>query len=381
MNDLLEKLAQGGLSEEEEQELKDKIEELQEKMEELEGQAREQSESLDDQLEERGYDIRSAMGEAMTEALGKAQGMANLGMVWGSEPGEFKKMDPQQRLELSKKIDNPRFRQLAELIGPMIHMAIGAQRDKVHYVPEEIYDIELGNDLTRITTSEWINMGHPILRYDFMRRFMEHGLTQRVMRGTEKQAKGGIIACTDGSGSMSGMKEIWAMAVTLALLRIARNQKRPFTGIQFGSAGIYKRWVFDTTAKTLKVTIDESGVEGTRTLEGVEAVLDYASTFLCGGTDFMTPFNLAIEQLTTEHTEKGAVDGDIVFITDGECSVTTEWEEKYFETQEALGFKTFGIAIGCSPTSQPLAKLCDNQVTGVTDLVASNAPKSIFGMV
>lgn len=380
LNQMLEQLASDDMTEEEREELQQQIDDLMEQLEALKQQAMEGSQELDDKLDDQGYEIRAAMAKGMEEAADTAEGTANLGLIWGSEPGEMKKMDPQKRLELSKRIDNPRFRQLAALIGPMVHFALGAQRDKVHYVPEEVYDIELGNDLQRLIPSEWITMGHPILKIDFLRRFTEHGLTQYVLRGREREAKGGIIACSDSSGSMHGSKEIWAMATSLALLRIAKQQKRPFTGLLFGSPGEYIKWVFDTSGKSFTATRTSGRGEDPITLEGIDAILDYAGFFMASGTDFETPFNVAIEQLQNEHDTQGAVDGDIVFITDGECRVSDEWKKQYFETQGELGFKTYGIAIGCSTTSEPLASLCNNKVIGVTELDAGDA-KSIFGMV
>ena len=45
-----------------------------------------------------------------------------------------------------------------------------------------------------------------------------------------------MVICVDGSGSMSGSKELWAKAVALTLMDIARREKRACLALVF-SAG------------------------------------------------------------------------------------------------------------------------------------------------
>ena len=90
----------------------------------------------------------------------------------------------------------------------------------------------------------------------------------------------------DNSGSMSGEPEVWAKAVGLATAAIAREQKRSFYGIHFGSA--YEMETFDFRDWD-KVTVDQ--------------IIDYAEFFFGGGTDFMAPLSHALKLLQDEERE------------------------------------------------------------------------------
>jgi hypothetical protein len=76
-----------------------------------------------------------------------------------------------------------------------------------------------------------------VLRKDFTRRFLDGQLLLYSLRGIEEKGRGPVIVCLDGSSSMMGDKEIWAKALTLTLLEIARRQRRLFRSICFSSAG------------------------------------------------------------------------------------------------------------------------------------------------
>jgi uncharacterized protein with von Willebrand factor type A (vWA) domain len=72
----------------------------------------------------------------------------------------------------------------------------------------------------------------------FYLRFAERGLRQYNLIGHEPEGQGPIIIAIDESGSMTtdygGMtSEVWSKAVMLALLSIARLQKRDLAVIYF----------------------------------------------------------------------------------------------------------------------------------------------------
>lgn len=321
--------------------------------------------------------IHKYLHQALSVASRQAELSEALGLAWGLEAGGLKRLDPTQRLDLAKKLKSEKFRKLAELVGPMMRLAFGEQKRKTNDAPEEMYEVVLGNDIDHLLPQELAYLGRPELRSDWMLRFSERRLLQYQYKGEEKVAKGGIIYCEDGSSSMSGGPEVWSKAVGLALLHIAKAQKRPFTGIHFGGKGEFKNFVFDTSQKDLKSkTLYKDKVED---LEGFPAVIDFAECFFCGGTDFMTPFDQALLQLQKEHDKYGAVKGDIVFCTDGRCQVDPVWEKKFKEEQERLQFRVYGIVIGGHKNSEPLNRLCDGRVVEVRDLVNGTEIKEMFG--
>ena len=93
-----------------------------------------------------------------------------------------------------------------------------------------------GRKLSRLLPHELVSLQHPLLRRDFIRRFVDNELLQYDLRGVEAQGKGPLIVCLDGSSSMLGDKEVWAKALTLTLLEIARRERRRFRAICFSSA-------------------------------------------------------------------------------------------------------------------------------------------------
>jgi uncharacterized protein with von Willebrand factor type A (vWA) domain len=81
-------------------------------------------------------------------------------------------------------------------------------------------------------------LADPDLEDLFYLRFAERGLMQYDLIGHEPEGQGPIIIAIDESGSMTtdygGMTgEVWSKAVMLALLSIARLQKRDLAVIHF----------------------------------------------------------------------------------------------------------------------------------------------------
>ena len=319
------------------------------------------AEALQDALNKQGPAIAakvlSALNKGMNE-LGETEASAQ---SWGLDRGTLQRMDPKERIELAKRLNNPRLKRIAELIGPMSRLAFAEQMRKTTHAYDEIYDLTLGNDLDRVIPSELMTLRQPILKWDFYRKFSEGQLMQYELRGEERVAKGGLIVCEDGSGSMSGDREMWSKAVSLCLLHIARAQQRSFYGIHFG--GPHEIFVKDFRNPK------EIDFEGT---------MEWAEVFFGGGTDFMTPLTAALAALQEEFKEKGAVNGDIVFITDGACGVPSEWLEEFKKEQKRIGFRVFGIVIGGSSRDEPLFSIADGRVLTIKDLTSGEDLRDVF---
>lgn len=332
---------------------------IQEAMEKLAQQMRENAEGIDQQLDSSA--ISDAIGGMMKEAVDNAEGFETATRMWGLEPGQLQRLSADERIQLAKRFDNPKFRKIAELFGPMQRLAFAEQRRKTLYAREEIYDVELGDNLAVTLPTELLLLEDEYLELDFYRKLIERGLLQYKLNGTESVAKGGVIFCEDGSGSMSGDREMWAKAVGLTLLNIAKAQNRPFHGIHFGSPG----------------QIAEFNFHDSRNVP-LEKVIDFAEIFFAGGTDFVTPLSRALDLLREEHKNYGAVKADIVFVTDGQCGVPDPWLKEFKEEQSKLGFKVWGIVIGGSAQSEPLNTICDGNVFSIQNLLSGENITEIF---
>lgn len=335
------------------------------------------TQQLNEELDTKGPLIKEAMRNALGKATEEAENMDSMAQSWGQEQGGIKRLPAQKRIELAKRMKNDKFKKMAELIGPMTRLAMAEQHRKIIASRDEIYDLEFGNDLAYVLPIEYLALDDDVLELEFYRKYYDRALTQFKLQGVEKVAKGGIIFCEDGSGSMYGNREIWAKAVGLALLHVARAQKRDFYGIHFGGPMEIKTFDFDTITGTC-VTEYNGKVEK---LDKIDGVLNFAETFFGGGTDFMTPLAKAIDKLDVQFRANGAVKGDIVFATDGQCGVPQSFLDKLAEEKERMGFRVFGIAIGGEVDSEPLNTICDGRVFRIKDLITGNDIRDIFGAV
>jgi uncharacterized protein with von Willebrand factor type A (vWA) domain len=331
---------------------------------------------LDSTIEKEMQTAKAIIAQGIKEALNNAGDISGFD-GWGLGQGGLKKLPLGQRLEMAKKLASPKFRKMAEIIGKLQRAAIAAQHAKVINTEDEIHDVELGNDISRMLPLEMLYLNDPTMRAVWFNKFIEENLLQYALRGEEKVAKGGIILLEDGSGSMSGDREIWAKGIGLALLKIAMMQKRKFYAVHFGGSAEFKWFDYETDSTNLKLTTGDNNGNTTEST-GMEAVFSYAETFFGGGTDFVTPLSIALAKLNAEFVSKGSVEADIVFLTDGACGVAPEFLETFKAEQERLGFRVFGISIGGHVDSEPMATICDKNVITTTNITDATDVKDLF---
>ncbi len=380
--------------------LQNQKDDLQDQIDDLQDQIDQATQDLQQQLNGQQQMIRQHLKDAMNQAADQAESMDNMSLAWGLEPGALTRMPAAKRIELAKRVNTEKFKKLAELIGPMQRLAMSEQQRKTNFSKDEVYDIEFGNDLSHILPAELLGLAwdeeeenvDPELaellelnELNFFHRFMDEKLLQFKLQGIEKVAKGGIIACEDGSGSMGGNREVWAKAVCLALLHIARIQKRDFYGIHFGSSHEIATYDFNTRNGSVERII--KGGEPTH-MDQIDGVIDFAELFWNGGTDFVTPLSHAVDKLQRQYDAEiaegraGAIKGDIVFITDGQCGVSQEWLDNFKEKQKELDFKVYGILIDpYGGGGEPLNTICDGRVWTISELMNGNDIADIFRKV
>ncbi|MFF1696270.1 VWA domain-containing protein [Streptomyces sp. NPDC058257] len=316
--------------------------------------------------------IRAGAGNAAAKAADAVREEAALMRAWGVGPGELERMPFDERARLAERLRTGRLAQWAELIGRFRQMADGERARKVENATGELVGVTLGNDLSRVIPSELANLGLPELRAVFAARYAAGELMLYDFQGEQTTGKGAIIACVDTSHSMyvagpGGItREAWAKACALALLDQARHAKRDFVGILFSAAD--KLQVFRFPA-------DKSADIG--------QVLDFAETFLGGGTSYQRPLTAAAELLEEEFDDAARTRGDIVMLTDDECDVTEEWTRGWNDAKHLLGFRVFGVAIGApraADAGSVLEALCDN-LRSIEDLTDVHAAADLFRVI
>lgn len=243
----------------------------------------------------------------------------------GNESGIRETASPSMKKQLAEKlVNNENLRKIAELAGRFKRIAINKQRSKTKYGTDEIADVTIGDDLARLIPAEIMKITHPILKKDFFKKYLERNLIQYQLRGREKEGRGPIIVCIDESGTMRGQRDIWAKAVAMALLHVAQRQNRKFFMIHFDS----------------NVTRTDEFYGKTDPLEIIDAI----SHFTSGGTEFEEPLNMAF-QMIHRGKETGYKKADIVFITDGEATVSDKFLEVFNMGKKLVNFQVIGVVI------------------------------------
>ena len=279
--------------------------------------------------------------------------------AWGLAVGGGHQSSPGRQIELGKRLaGNDKLKKLAKMVGRMKHHALALRRKSFERTNDEVFEVGVGAELSRLLPSELAGLRHPLLRKDFIRRFVDNELLQYDLRGVEEQGKGPLIVCLDGSSSMLGDKEIWAKALTLTLLEIARRERRLFRAICFSSADA-PLYSVDLNARV-------------RHEAAMDKVMELAEYFPGGGTDFEKPLDAALACIQESRFQRG----DIVFITDGECRVHADWAERFATQKNALGFSLFSILIDVgSRSSGSFGSLTpfSDRMTSVSQLTSEEA--------
>lgn len=299
------------------------------KASQAQGEADKAKKDLKDFLDDK--DTKKSLKEALEQAVKDAAENLDFsaGNGWGREPGTRKPVPFKERYELARKLaTNKKFRKIVEMAGRYRRFALSAQRKKVVHGADEIIDVETGNELSRVLPIEVAHLRHPVLAKEFYRRFAEGGLNQYRLQGIETQDKGPILVAFDGSGSMSGDREVWAKAFTLGVFQIAKRQRRPFACAQFGSEDELEEWELPR------------GISIANEIKSVESIADF---FWSGGTDFDRPLRWALEKI---RHGKGFKKADLIFVSDGACMVSPEVLKEVQKAKKELGFRIIGIYVG-----------------------------------
>ena len=276
------------------------------------------------------------------------------------EFGQGGRLAAGERLELGRRLArNKKLGELARLVGRFKQDARALRRRTLDQGVAEAYDIERGSEIGRLIPAELIALHHPGLRADFRRRLLEGEVLQYRLREDEQKGKGPMIVCIDVSSSMQGDKELWAKAVSLTLMDIARRQRRLFRAVLFSSG-----------PESLKV-LDLN--DRRRYQPELKKVLEMAEYFPGGGTDFQAPLDAAIQLLEDKKLKRG----DIVVITDGESQVAPEWLAQLRRRKDELKFSIFAVLVdvGSSDLSS-LAQFSDH-VSSVKNLTLESS-REIF---
>jgi uncharacterized protein with von Willebrand factor type A (vWA) domain len=290
--------------------------------------------ALDALLGDMGPVIERRAREAAQEAAKDAETTNAAAAGWGLEPGELSSLDPKTRLALTERLTTPRMLRIAELFGRLRSELWAQTSRRWDQGPDEIADVTLGDNLNLLVSSELLGLCDPDLEVEFFDRYDRRQLLQYELRTRAKEAKGSVIYVRDSSDSMfnpSDAPDLFAAALGLVLLDAARQQRRGFRAVVFGSVGQTQTFDFGDDASEATLT---------------ERLAFAEFTFTRAGTAFEGPLDVAAGFLADEFERTGKTTGDVVFATDGTAKVQDEWLAAWDAKREALGFRCYGLTIG-----------------------------------
>jgi uncharacterized protein with von Willebrand factor type A (vWA) domain len=154
-------------------------------------------------------------------AVGREAGDAGEAGGPGGRPLAY---DLQQRLEMAEALK--RFRSFERLLA--LTQALVSQLtsdDPTGSQVTEVYDIGLGNELSRLLPCELVSLRASPRRKDFLRRLLGRQLLTYQITGREHS--GSMVILVDVSHSMSGEKELASKALAIALSEVAAGRGQP----------------------------------------------------------------------------------------------------------------------------------------------------------
>jgi uncharacterized protein with von Willebrand factor type A (vWA) domain len=255
-------------------------------------------------------------------------------------------------------------RSLCALLGKMRQIDLSEKIERVRSVVpihmdmpnissrEEIVGIRLGRDIEHVLPSELALLADPDTALLFDLKYVESGLMcfdmqglQRIHKHVEMEEErrvqevekhGPMIICIDTSGSMNGMPETVAKAVTLFLAAKSRDQQRPCYLINF-STGI-------------DVLELGGGV-------GLEAVLRFLQMSFHGGTDVAPALEHALDKMENEAYRNA----DLLVVSDFIMSALPERTLARIDGRRTHGNRFHSLVVGDCYMTQRLKNFFDNE--------------------
>lgn len=224
-------------------------------------------------------------------------------------------------------------------LGRMKEMLSDLRKNDYAYGRGEKYAVTRGRDMKNLLSGELALMASPATTPLFLRKYHAKGLLQYAKRERVHKGYGDVIVCLDESGSTEGENAEWGKALALAVQDICAHEGRKYALIHFSGKGQLRTDLF---------------LPGQYTSEDL---LFAAEHFFDGGTNFETPIREALRLINEESFENA----DILFITDGEKSISDELAEQLQNAIQEARCSVVGLLLDAdSPGMEfTLEKFCE----------------------
>ena len=274
---------------------------LQEDLSEAKRDLRRLSRAQDEEISRLPLEAENLIRRSADETATRLEQFEELASTAGLHLGLSRNASTEQKIRLGQRLQTQeKLRQLAELVGLFKQVARSARKQPFRRRPTSVHSIERGDNLSRVLSSELATLRHPVLRRDFLRKLSDGLLQQYALNAPDPAGRGPIVACLDASGSMRGAREIWAKAIALTLLDIAKRERRSFRAIVFAGQA-EQTTVFPLLESALDRRIRPPEVD-------LDVMLNFVDEFPNGGTNFEHPLRVAVASLGESrfHSAEGA---------------------------------------------------------------------------
>lgn len=263
------------------------------------------------------------IAEAVTDEVAEMQAAV---ASWGSGSGGMGEVSSKDRIELAKRLQaNPKLRELADMMGRMKHLASSKLEERITKEPSMIVGVTTGNDIEEVLPEE-LSLLSSAAKPLFYKKYVEKSLLQYQTEGKKKTGRGAIVALLDNSESMTGYPEMMLKAIILGgVLTVATREKRD----------VYLVFFSDDVVAEFSFPNDMDDQDRIRTM------LEVAEVGPAGGTDYVPPLKKGLEKLSEKEYQKA----DILFITDGLCTVPDDFLKWFRSRKEQKGFRVTSVLL------------------------------------
>jgi uncharacterized protein with von Willebrand factor type A (vWA) domain len=309
---------------------------------------------------------------SVSEVFGQLQAEASFG--WDLSRGLLKHVGWAKVEQMNKLLKSlPQIAEIAKALGrakssdkelgpeERIMAKVSRVREELHWVdaPDartHTDGIHKSDDIPRMLPMEGSLYLHPVFRKLWKAKFIERSLACYQVKGfaqrrklteewveeeqvvRKKLERGPIIVCLDTSGSMHGIPETVAKAITLEAMRLAHAEGRDCLLYAFSGYGDVAEHDLDLSPA------------------GIESLCEFLCMSFQGGTDVSGPISAATRKLDGAKWKRA----DIIMVSDGAFDVPDETLHTLEEAKKKHGLRVHGLLVSSGNSGlSSMRGLCD----------------------
>lgn len=290
-------------------------------------------------MQKRSAEIAEVICDAVHCSLEAAVLAKCVTQCWGDESQSAQQQAEHNQAMLGRVKGNAMLQGITRQLGRMKEMLSDLRKNDYAHGRGEKYSVTRGRDMKNLLSGELALMASPSTMPLFLRKYHAKGLLQYAKRERVHKGHGDVIVCLDESASTEGENAEWGKALALAVQDICAHEGRKYALIHFSGKDQFRTDLF---------------LPGQYTSEDL---LSAAEHFFDGVTDFETPIREAL-RLITEETFENA---DILFITDGEDSISDELASELQEAIQGARCSVVGLLLDADSPGMEFAldKFCE----------------------